>query len=641
MGLNPVAPGPAPAPPPHPPAAAGWPPLALAGALLAASLPTLLAYNVSPSATFFNQALALGLWALWLLLVPAATPGRAGWAAVAPVLAALGLMAGAAWWAWGPGGLPGSLARSSLALLAVAGLLLVAGAGMRARADAPLLFACFCAGLLAAALANVGLALVQVFAPAWADGDWLARPGTPGRAVGNLRQPNHLSSVLTWGCVALVVLLELQHLRMRWAAALLAAMVAAIVLTASRTGLASVLLLALWGALDQRLARPTRALLLAAPLTYALAWGGMALWAQASESAFAGAARLAETDISSSRFAIWSNTLALIAQQPWTGVGWGHFNFAWTLTPFPGRPTAFFDHAHNLPLHLLAELGLPLGLLVLGLLLAPLGRAAWAAWAAAPTVQPGAAQSTHMARRGALMLVLMIGLHSLLEYPLWYAYFLLPAAWALGFALPGGRPAAALAGQAAPWRPPQVLAALLLLGTLVATQDFMRVAGIFTPQPGAAPLVQRIAQGQRSLFFAHHADYAAATTAMPGVVGPGGAAGLEGQLQAFDRATHYLLDTRLMRGWAQALHAAGQDDAARHVAARLREFRKAEAAAFFAACVGAAAGADVGADVGAAASAAAGADDAAAASAPAFPCQPPAQPVPWRWFAHGAGVQGR
>jgi O-antigen ligase len=628
VGLKPAAAGLAPAPPPHPPAS-GWPPLALVGAVLAASLPTLLAYNVSPSATFFNQALALGLWALWLLLVPAAPPGRAGWAAVAPVLAALGLMAGAALWAWGPGALPGSLARSSLALLAVAGLLLVAGAGMRARADAPLLFACFCAGLLAAALANVGLALVQVFAPAWADGDWLARPGTPGRAVGNLRQPNHLSSVLTWGCVALVVLLELRHLRTRWAAALLVAMVAAIVLTASRTGLVSVLLLALWGALDRRLARPTRALLLAAPLAYALAWGGMALWAQASEGAFAGAARLAETDISSSRFAIWSNTLALIAQQPWAGVGWGHFNFAWTLTPFPGRPTAFFDHAHNLPLHLLAELGLPLGLLVLGLLLVPLGRAAWAAWVAAPAVQPGAAHRANLARRGALMLVLMISLHSLLEYPLWYAYFLLPAAWALGFALPDACPAGAPAvpspAQAPAWRPPQALAALLLLGTLVATQDFMRVAGIFTPQPGAAPLAQRIAQGQRSLFFAHHADYAAATSALPGLVGPGGAAGLEGQLQAFDRASHYLLDTRLMRSWAQALQAAGQDDAARHLAARLREFRKAEAAEFFAPCEGAAAGAGA----------------LAAASATAFPCRPPAQPVPWRWFAHGAAVHGR
>jgi hypothetical protein len=481
--------------------------------------------------------------------------------------------------------------------------------------------------------------------------------------------------------VALVVLLEGRHLRMRWAAALWLAMVAAIVLTASRTGLASVLLLALWGALDKRLARPTRALLLAAPLAYALAWGGMAAWAQVSERAFAGAARLAETDISSSRFAIWSNTLALIAQQPWTGVGWGSFNLAWTLTPFPGRPTAFFDHTHNLPLQLLVELGLPLGLLVLGLLLVPLGRAAWAAWCAPRAAGDGVNArcpphglapdpALHTARRGALMLVVMIGLHSLLEYPLWYAYFLLPAAWALGFALPPqagaalrrphglhqppGAVQAVQAAQAAEApgatdasgpalragqapqasRALQVLAALLLLGTLVAVLDYVRVASIFAPRPGAAPLVQRIEQGQRSLFFAHHADYAAATTPLPGLVGPDGATGLAAQLQAYDRASHFLLDTRLMRGWAEALHEAGQDDAARHLAARLREFRKPEATAFFAVCEPVAAGASA-----AAAAAAVGGAAAGSAAVPAFPCLPPAQPVPWRAFLQGMATQ--
>ncbi len=38
-------------------------------------------------------------------------------------------------------------------------------------------------------------------------------------------------------------------------------------------------------------------------------------------------------------------------------------------------------------------------------------------------------------------MVLMIGLHSLLEYPLWYAYFLLPTAFAWGFALSRRAPA--------------------------------------------------------------------------------------------------------------------------------------------------------------------------------------------------------
>jgi hypothetical protein len=47
------------------------------------------------------------------------------------------------------------------------------------------------------------------------------------------------------------------------------------------------------------------------------------------------------------------------------------------------------------------------------------------------------------------MFVLMISLHSLLEYPLWYAYFLLPAAWAFGFGLGAPRaPAAAPTAKA-------------------------------------------------------------------------------------------------------------------------------------------------------------------------------------------------
>jgi hypothetical protein len=52
----------------------------------------------------------------------------------------------------------------------------------------------------------------------------------------------------------------------------------------------------------------------------------------------------------------------------------------------------------------------------------------------------------------------------------------------------------------------------------------------------------------------------------------------------FDRAPHYLLDTRLMTAWALALEAQGDGDRARHVAARLKEFHNPAADAFFAPC---------------------------------------------------------
>lgn len=564
-------------------------PLLLTAALLAAALPTLLAWNVSPSPTFLNQALALGGWASLVLVTAATQPSPRGLAASRaawPVQAALALLALAALASGTLGALPASLTLSALGMLGIAALVVHAGAAARGADDGEAVFVCFARAWLVTGLLNLGIGLVQVFAPGWPDGNWIAASNIVGRAVGNLRQPNHLSSVLLWAAIAAVALLELRRVPRAAGALAFVAMIFGVVLTASRTGLVSVGILALWGLLDRRLSGPVRSLLLAAPVVYALSWFGMAQWAEYSHHTFGGAARLAETDVSGSRFGIWANTLALIRAQPWAGVGWGEFNFAWSLTPFPGRPTAFFDHTHNLPLQLAVELGLPLAALVLALLLGALARMAWLARRA-----PGDAA---VSRRAALVFVLMIGLHSLLEYPLWYAYFLLPTAWAFGFGLgaearpaePEGRrllfPAAALA------------VALVSYGLW----DYTRVTAIFTAEEGASPLAQRIARGQHSLFFAHHADYAAATTDVDEAL----------RSHAFDGATHYLLDTRLMMAWAEELARRGDVDRARHLAARLREFRNPASKDWFAVC-----------DL-----------PPAAGVARPFQCEPPQQVYGWR-----------
>ncbi len=569
--------------------------------VLAAAAPSLLAYNVSPSPTFLNQALA---FALWGAVVIVSLPGRFN-RGVWPLLAALGVLALAASGSWVVA-LPASLALSSIATLAAAAVLAAGGAGARARADATALFTAFCWGWLAAGLLNVVVAMAQVFVPDLAESAWIAASGLPGRAVGNLRQPNHLSSLLTWSVIAVAALLQLRRLAWPLAAAAMSALVFAVVLTASRTGLVSVLLLAVWGLADRRLSRPARLLLMAAPLAYALAWLGMAQWAAASQHSFGGSQRLAETDISASRFAIWADTLALIRQQPFTGVGFGEFNIAWTLTPFPGRPVAFFDHTHNLPLQLAVELGLPLAALVMALLLWALGRGLRRAWMATPD-----ASDAGTAQRCAMVIVLMIGLHSLLEYPLWYSYFLLPAAWAWGFALQG-EPAPTAQSPAPPRAAPALVWAgmLVMAGAAFSVADYARVAMIFRSSPGAGPLEQRIASGQKSVFFAHHADYAATTSGVA-VADPA---------HAFDRASHYLLDTRLTTAWAQALAEQGRLDEARHLAARLREFGHAGSETLFEACPNAAT------------PAATPEAPASAASGAPFACELPTRPLGWREF---------
>jgi len=559
--------------------------------VLAALWPSVLAYNASPSPTFLNQALAFALWGVWVACTAGTRPGKQ----LGPLVLALAMMLLATGGSWALVGLPATLALSAAGTLLAAGLAAAAGSSCQAQADSQEpLFTAFAWAWLAAGLVNVAIALIQVFAPSLPDGDWIAVSTIAGRAVGNLRQPNHLSSLLLWSCIAAVALLELRRLSLRWAAVAVVALVFAVVLTASRTGLVSVLMLALWGLLDPRLARPTRALLLTLPLVYAASWWGMAQWAAVADHSFGGTARLAESDISGSRFGIWANTLDLIRAHPWAGVGWGEFNMAWTLSAFPGRPTAFFDHTHNLVLQLAVELGLPLATLVMTLLLWALARAALNAWRAAG--------DAGRAQRCAVMMVLMIGWHSLLEYPLWYAYFLLPAAWALGFGLrsplPSPKAAATTAGRM-PWL--AVGGWLLVAGAAFSVWDYGRVTAIFSAKSGDPPLEARIARGQRSVFFAHHADYAAVTSGLP-VADPA---------RAFDRVSHYLLDTRLMIAWSRSLAAQGRVEEARHLAARLREFHKPDADAFFAVCQppGPPAGEE-----------------------PPFQCQAPSGPVPWRAF---------
>ena len=549
-------------------------------ACLAIVLPTLIAFNVAPSATFLNQDAAFVGWGGFLLVLSVVAPrsfwpearGTQALAASLLLLIVLGLVASL----WR--GTPWSLTLSSVLTIASALLAVLIAAAMARAGHAEQSFRALCIAFVVAGVLSSAIGLVQVFAPNLPDGDWIAVSAIAGRATGNLRQPNHLSSLLLWSVVAAVWLGETRTLQ-RWLAwGLALVFIEVVVLSASRTGLLGMFVLTAWGALDRRLARPARVALLLAPVAYLALWGITGAWAHATHMAFGGGERLSGSGlyVSYSRYKIWWNSLALIAAHPLLGVGFGEFNFAWTLTPFPERPVAFFDHAHNIVLQFAVELGLPMAALVLALMIYALYRAT--VNAVAEGRMPGGGGG---ARRAALVMVLMAGVHSLLEYPLWYSYFLLPAAFAFGLCLERP-PASATSGEAHSLpdvtRPYVLASVLMILLGIFALYDYWRVVVIFSPPSEASPLEQRIADGRRSMLFAHHADYAAATIDDH----PGKA------MSAFDRAPHYLLDTRLMLAWAKALEETGQDDKARYVAARLKEFHNTDSDEFFAACSAAA-----------------------------------------------------
>ena len=550
---------------------------------LALIFPPLLAFNRTPSATQLNELLSILGWGLCLLAASRVQAGGTRRNATLSLALPLAVLCVAVIGSWTLGSLPTSLALPPLLTLIAACFVAALGArtAQGGATDGLQAFAPFAFGMVAVGVLSSVVAVIQIHFPNLADGVFIAQSGIPERAVGNLRQPNHLASLLIWSVIALVPLVE-WRLIPRWLAGpLLLFIMYGVFLSGSRTGLiGGAVVLVAWAAVDSRLSASTRvALVVAVALALAMPW----LSSHLTHQAIGAATRTAEGD--SSHFAIWRNASAMVLQQPWRGVGWGEFNFAWTLTPFPNRPIAFFDHTHDLPLQLIVELGFPLALVVMGLLLWALKQGLARAWATQGDAGPGA--------RAAIVMVVMIGIHSLDEYPLWYIYFLLPAAWAWGFTLgsgpvpspaanpessgslggrrldPGNLTRLASEGSALRWFGGAMVAVALL-----STWDYWRVSNIFVDDPSLPPLADRIKAGEASPFFAHHADYADATVTEPSSLALG----------ALDRATHSLLDSRLMIAWANALAESGQTERARYLVARLKEFRKADTGDFFAPC---------------------------------------------------------
>lgn len=546
-------------------------------ALLAIAAPVLMAYNQTPSVTFYNQVLALagwGLWAAWLVLERAVGGLRGLSAGVWALLLALGALMISQALAPMRTGVTWGLPLQALGMTAAAGVALTLGARIGRGPQAEAVTASFCWALVIASLGSAAFAFVQVFIPSLAGQGLIASSSVAGRAVGNLRQPNHLSTLVLMGAAAAVWLGARPRGRDSWPAGVVAALLLVftwvVVVTGSRTGMVGIVMLALWGLADRELPRGLRPVMMALPVAYGMYWVLMAGWSHLTGHDFIGEARLhSGSDISSSRFGIWSNTLSLIASHPWAGVGWGGFNHAWTLTAFPGRPIAFFDHTHNLVLQMLVELGLPAGLFVLLLF----GVALWA------LLLQALRRTLGTTPRLALFIVALLMVHSQLEYPLWYAYFLLPTAFVWGLGLEG-RPSASFggAGVASKGIGLALAGVAVAVGAGLAIPEYRKITEIYAPTPGnPQTLAQRIALGQRSILFGYQADYAEVTTAdHPGA---------PDIYPSFRGATHNLLDARLMAAWAKAEAERGEVERARFLAHRLAEFKHPLGRQFLAPCL--------------------------------------------------------
>jgi O-antigen ligase len=280
--------------------------------------------------------------------------------------------------------------------------------------------------MVAAGLSAV-IGLLQYFGETGWLGVWANHSG-PGEAFGNLRQRNQFASLMNVGLAALlwwVAQASPQGAgRPTWQISLALALLlgAGNAASASRTGLLQLLLVAALSLYWQHRARRHGAsnqarsalpwILLATGLAYVLAAWLLPWLLGLDPTQTSALARLRAGDaICSSRLTLWRNVLFLIGEKPWLGWGWGELDYAHFITLYPGaRFCDILDNAHNLPLHLAVELGVPLALLLCG-------GGLWLARRAQPW------RELDPTRHLAWAVLAVILLHSLLEYPLWYGPF--------------------------------------------------------------------------------------------------------------------------------------------------------------------------------------------------------------------------
>jgi len=389
------------------------------------ALPFLQPYHRFPLTTFYNEwlAFALGLLATLLLLrrqsteeaeIPAVALAPLGLIIVLAIQVSLGRVS-----------YPEQVLIASLYLL-WASLLVMLGRrlgqelGLAAVADTLAWF------LLGGGVLNALAGLVQhyeIFTPI----DFLiSRKGGPG-VFGNLNQPNHYAAYLSFALASAAYLFSRRKLAGVAAGSCIALFLLMSAFAGSRSPwlyLAIFTLLAFATRQVRRDEQSRRLTTLAVWLLpgFLLAQGVAQLIAPAEGLQVTSAQRLFQVASGiKPRIELWDTAWRMFLAAPILGAGWGQFSWHHFLSQASSGGSAapgLFSHAHNLVLHLLAETGAAGALVIVGagvLWLLDLRRvtldATW--W-------------------WLLSLVAVIGTHSMLEFPLWYAYFLGPAALLTG-----------------------------------------------------------------------------------------------------------------------------------------------------------------------------------------------------------------
>jgi O-antigen ligase len=268
------------------------------------------------------------------------------------------------------------------------------------------------------ALLSIGIGLVQ-WTEALSLGIYGAELPPGGRPFGNVAQPNHLCTICFLGLCGLFWLHQQRrvHDAVFWIGATF--LLLGMVMTQSRTGWLQIGLLIAWA-----LAMRTRAGLRISRGQLLMLGGlfaaGVALWPIVCDLLLFSPGRSIDDQMQAGiRLPYWLSMLDAIGREPLWGYGWQQIGAAQQRVALDHSGVGvLFEHSHNLVLDLLLWNGVPVGGLIVALLV-------W--WFVAHIRYCRDARVVWL-----LSSVGGVFTHAMLEFPLEYAYFLIPVGLTMG-----------------------------------------------------------------------------------------------------------------------------------------------------------------------------------------------------------------
>jgi O-antigen ligase len=282
--------------------------------------------------------------------------------------------------------------------------------------------------VLLGAFSSAVVAFAQVF-EFWEQSAWINRMLSLRRPGGNIGQPNQLATLLLMGIVSLLFLYESGKLRALPSVLIFLFVGTALAATESRTGVLSFLLLSGWWWVKNKRVNfrlSPWAVAVAGIGFLALFWAWPSIFAYVQQTS--GGAAVVNTK-AGARLVVWPQLLEAVFQRSWWGWGLGEVPKAHNAVVHAYEVSEPFSYSHNILLDLALGMGVPLT----ALLVLVTGGWLWRRVRTANQLLPWYC----------LALALPLAVHSMLEFPFTYAYFLVPVMFALGTleSLTGSKPA--------------------------------------------------------------------------------------------------------------------------------------------------------------------------------------------------------